>query len=487
MFFYFLIGIGLSAIVFCLFYFSLWRKKVQVEEEKQLIEQEKQIVVEFMHNMVEAIGEGTDRNQLFQRVAHAAVLSTGALSACVMEKDEKDGRLNTVAMEGLFPPQRPFSEELQNQFTTRAKFIEHVLKSETLEWGEGLLGSVAKSGKAVFIKNAVDDPRLVHHDDSSLRISSIIVTPILFGEKLIGVLAVANPSDGNNFTETDFSLIQSLAEHSALAIHNVDVMTLWIEKNKIDLDLTLARGIQGLLFPRQFPQLSCLDIDARYNPAQQVGGDLYNVIELSKSKLGIAIADVSGKGVPASLVMAICQTHLIHFARKFDSPAKVLCAINRELLSVIRRDMFITMVYAIVDFKRNEITFSRAGHELPLFLFKNKDTGQSDTTVLESEGMGLGIVPSEIFDPVIEDKTVPFNAEDILVLYTDGVTEATNEEDVAFLNSRLADTVKSLQKCSAKEINQGILDRVADFSSKGSWVDDMTLITVKYKEPTRKL
>lgn len=456
---------------------------MRVDEEKQLIQQEKQIIVEFMHNMVEAIGEGTDRNELFQRVVHAAVLSTGALSACVMEKNEKDQTLSMVAMEGLFPPQRPFSEERQSQFKTRAKFIEYVLKSESLEWGEGLLGSVAKSREAVFIKNALGDPRLVHHDDSSLRISSIIVTPILFGEKLIGVLAVANPADGNNFTETDFSLIQSLAEHSALAIHNVDVMTLWIEKNKIDLDLTLARGIQGLLFPKQFPQLSHFDIDARYNPAQQVGGDLYNVIELSKNKLGVAIADVSGKGIPASLVMAICQTHLIHFVRRFDSPAQVLSAMNRELLTTLRRDMFITMIYAVIDSERNQITFSRAGHELPLLLLKNQDTGQLDTTMVESEGMGLGMVPPDIFNPIIEEKTLPFNTQDILVLYTDGVTEATDGKSVAFSNSRLLSTVKSLKRGSAQEINQGILDRVANFASNGDWVDDMTLVTVKHKGP----
>ena len=485
MFFYIFIGVGLSALIFCFLYFSLWREKVRIDEEKQLIQQEKQIVVEFMHNMVEAIGEGTDRNELFQRVVHAAVLSTGALSACVMETNEKNKRLSTVAMEGLFPPQHPFSEALQSQFKTRAKFIEHVLKSETLEWGEGLLGSVAKSRKAVFIKNALGDPRLVHHHDVSLHISSIIVAPIIFGEKVIGVLAVVNPADGNNFTETDFSLIQSLAEHSALAIHNVDVMTLWVEKNKMDLDLSLARGVQGLLFPKKFPQLSYLDIDARYNPAQQVGGDLYNVIEISKNKVGVAIADVTGKGIPASLVMAICQTHLVHFARQFRSPAKVLSAMNRELLNTLRRDMFITMIYAVIDSERNEITFARAGHELPLLLLKNQDTGEFDPTMLESEGMGLGMVPPDIFDPIIMDKTVPFNVQDMLVLYTDGVTEATNEKGIAFSNMRLVDTVRSLYECSAKEVNQKILNQVADFASRGSWVDDMTLVTVKHREAIR--
>ena len=95
--------------------------------------------------------------------------------------------------------------------------------------------------------------------------------------------------------------------------------------------------------------------------------------------------------------------------------------------------------------------------------------------------MGLGMVPSDVFDPVIMDKTVPFNSHDMLTLYTDGVTEAANEEGVAFSTASLADTLKALQKCSATEVNQGILDRVADFASKGSWIDDMTLITVKHK------
>lgn len=477
---YFILGMGLSALVFGFIYFSVWRDKVRLDEEKQLIQQEKEIVIDFMHNMVESMAEETERIELFQRVVHAALLSTGACSGCIMQADEKKGQLKTAAMEGLFPPQHPLSQQEQERFFTRAKFIECILKSETLAVGEGLIGEVAKSQKAVFIKNAFEDPRVPHHEDPSLRLRSLIVAPILFRDRLIGVLAVANLSVGNPFTETDFSLVQSLAEHAGLAIHNSDIVTLRIEKNKLDLDLKLAKGVQRLLLPKQFSSTGALDIDACYIPEQQVGGDLYHVFELSDHQFGIVVADVSGKGISAALVMAICQTHLVHFSQHYKHPSAVLSALNREFLKMIPRDRFVTMIYGVFDTRQHQFTFARAGHEPPLLLRKNPDTGLYETETIASDGLALGMVPPVLFNAVIKERTLPFHPQDSLTLYTDGVTEALSKEEEAFSTHRLAEAVKTLQDRSAKEINQGILERLEAFSDQARWSDDRTLITVKY-------
>ncbi len=475
----FAFGLTLGGFVVWWFYISARREVMRIDEEKQLLNQEKQIVLEFMHNMVEAIGERVDRDELFQRVVHAAILSTGALSACVFAKNE-EGRFSGVAVEGLFPPQRPLPESSRMKLTTRAKFIEQVLRSEVFAPGEGLIGSVAATGNGVLITDAESDPRVMKHDDPSLVVRSMVVAPIVFRDTALGVLAVANPADGLAFNETDFSLVQSLAEQAGLAIQNADLMNLQIEKNKLDVDLSLASSIQAMLLPSSFPKHRNLDIHACYLPAQKVGGDLFDFFELGEGRIGVVIADVSGKGIPASLIMAICQSNLRHFAAQFDSPARVLSEMNKLMSSDMHKDMFITTVYAIVDTKAGQLVMARAGHELPLHCHFNVDSGLIQATLVGSEGMALGMVPEELFDSVIADKRVDFVEGDIFVLYTDGVTEASNQEGNEFSSGRLADTVKTLRSRPAEELNQGILDSVHRFSGSGQQVDDITLLTVKY-------
>ena len=474
----FVLGLFVGTCVGWLFYIRQRRKNVQIDEEKQLIHQEKQIVVEFMHNLVEAIGAGVGREELFQHIVHASILSTGALSACIFERTGKD-KLRGIAVEGLFPPQHPLPEKTLDRLSTRSKFIEQILKSEVFEMGEGLIGSVARTGKAVLIEDATGDPRVIQHEDSALKVRSLVIAPLAFRSKILGVLAVANPADGVAFNETDFSLVQSLAEQAAMAIHNSDLMEMQIEKSKLDLDIAVASSIQGMILPQTFPANTGLDIDAFYRPAQKIGGDLYNVIKLDESRIGVAIADVSGKGVPASLLMTICQTNLRHFAQSFRSPSEVLKAMNREMSEEIRRDMFITIIYAIFDTANDTLTLARAGHELPLVCVHAEGQAKPELNFVGSEGMALGMVTADIFDFVIEDCTVPFRRGDIAVLYTDGVTEAADEEGTEFASSRLAESVRVLRDRSAHAINAGIVSTVERYTGQSKFADDLTLITLK--------
>lgn len=477
-----LLGLALAGgLVGWYFYLQIRRDLARLEEDKLQLNQEKQIVLEFMHNLAEAIGEGVTREELFRRVVHAAVLSTGALSAAVFERTGEES-LQGRAAEGLFPPQKPIPESVREKLTSRAKFLEQVLRAETLSFGEGILGSVARSGQGVLVTDGEHDPRIVRHHDDALAVRSLIAAPMTFRDRLMGVLAVANPSDGLSFTETDFSLVQSLAEQAALAIHNLDLLALQIERNRLDLDLELASTIQGMLLPRQFPQDPRLDIAAWYRPAQKVGGDLYDVFPLPEGRIGIAVADVSGKGIPASLLMAICQSHLRHVARAEASPAKVLGALNAELATDLRRDMFITLIYAVIDPAAGEIVVARAGHELPLLLAKDTATGLTEARQIGSEGMALGMAPPPLFNAVIAERRVPFRPGEVLVLYTDGVTEAVNAEGTEFSSARLADAVREARHTSAAQINEAVVAAVEEFSDHGPQADDLTLLTVRFRE-----
>ena len=327
--------------------------------------------------------------------------------------------------------------------------------------------------------DAVADERVVRHEDRALMVRSVIALPLKFRDEFFGVLAVANAADGNPFTEADFSLMQSLAEQAGLALHNAQFLNFQIEKTQLDLDLSLASGIQQMLLPDEMPNIAGLEIDARYSPAQKVGGDLYDVFALSESRLGVVVADVSGKGIPASLLMAICRTNLRQIAPRFDSPAEAMSELNRTLGGNFNNGMFITMLYAVIDLAAGTVTFARAGHELPLISRRNTLTNVPEVTYVGSEGMSLGMVPDEIFAEVISDHVEPFNSGDVLILYTDGITEAPNEEDKEFSNARLADTVRTLHNRTAVELNDGILENLHCFTGAEPQRDDFTLVAVK--------
>lgn len=477
---WFLLGLAVGGGLGWFFWWSARREIIRLDEEKQMLTQEKFIVFDFMHNMVEAIGEGVNRQELFHRVVHAAIMSTGALSACIFER--RGDELRGVAVEGLFPPHRPIKESSRAKITTRAKFLEDILKSEVFNVGEGLVGKTAETGEGILIEDARRDPRVIKHDDPSLVVKSMITVPISFRDRNIGVLAIVNPSDGESFGETDFSLAQSLAEQAGVAIHNLDLMAMQIEKNKLDADLSLAHEIQNMLLPKEFPANEKLDIATRYIPAQKVGGDLYDIFELDENRVGVAIADVSGKGVPASLIMAICQSNLRHLARSHNSPARVLQELNEVMSAEMKPDMFVTIIYAVIDTREDSLTFARGGHELPILVSGNPDNSQWQAELLKSEGMALGMVPVDLFSGMIVDRKVPFRRGEIITLYTDGVTEVTNPAGTEFSNSRLADVIRTLRQGSANEVSQGIVDRISTFSGNHhEQPDDFTLVTIKHR------
>ena len=474
----FLFGTLLGLTFMWVLYTRKARQLKAVDQDKQLLQQEKQIVVEFMHNMVEAVAESKDRENMFQRIIHAAILSTGAMSACIFEK-RPDNTLKGIAAEGLFPPQRKLPKKNRGSKSTRAQFLEGILSSETYQIGEGLIGQVAKSRQALLITDAKNDPRVTQHDDSALEIRSLIVAPVLFKNELLAVLAVANPADGLAFTETDFSLVESLAEQVGLAVHNSEAMQVQIERNQIDLDMQLAAKVQGLLLTKDYPTSGQVAFATHYTAAQKIGGDLYDVFSLDEKNIAFAIADVSGKGISASLLMAICQTHLRHFAKLHRSPAKVLRAINSAMQKSMQRDMFITMIYAVLDLETEKLTLARAGHE-PAFFYDSHSDGTLDVGPIKSPGMAIGMVGEELFDSNIKDVSIHFGEKDALLLYTDGVTECTDANGEEFSSERLRKTLRAHGSSSAESIVDHVLKNVQRFSKGTGQQDDLTMIAVKH-------
>lgn len=444
-------------------------------DELDRLREERQVIIDFLHRSADDIGSGSNREKIYKRTVRATALSCGAMSACVYEKTA-DGKLVAKACEGLFPPQtkkigRRKSGEL------RAKYIEDALMAETIEPNEGILGEVAASGRGVLIKDALKDPRIIKHDDESLKIRSFMAVPLIFRGQLSGVLAVANPISGRAFTDTEFSLAKSLGEQCALALQNAEAVSALLMRNKLEFDLRLASSIQRYLLPENLPQTESLEFAVKYLPQQLIGGDFYDFFKLPHGKIGVVIGDVSGKGIPAAILMALCQTKLRYIAMSGKSPAQTLCLLNSEMVHAMRSDMFITIIYLVIDPKSGEARFARAGHEPPLLARADSDEAAQP---LKSSGMALGMVSEELFDEVMEDASFKMNSGDVLVLYTDGLTEAANPEGGEFTAKKLAQTISTLRSRNANDLNDEIIKSVEAFMGPGNkYGDDLTLLTVK--------
>lgn len=444
-------------------------------DELDRLREERQVIIDFLHRSADDIGSGANREKIYKRTVRATALSCGAMSACVYEKTA-DGKLVAKACEGLIPPQTKKIGRRKNG-ELRAKYIEDALMAETIEPNEGILGEVAASGRGVLIKDALKDPRIIKHDDESLKIRSFMAVPLIFRGQLSGVLAVANPISGRAFTDTEFSLAKSLGEQCALALQNAEAVSALLMRNKLEFDLRLASSIQRYLLPENLPQTESLEFAVKYLPQQLIGGDFYDFFKLPHGKIGVVIGDVSGKGIPAAILMALCQTKLRYIAMSGKSPAQTLCLLNSEMVHAMRSDMFITIIYLVIDPKSGEARFARAGHEPPLLARADSDEAAQP---LKSSGMALGMVSEELFDEVMEDASFKMNSGDVLVLYTDGLTEAANPEGGEFTAKKLAQTISTLRSRNANDLNDEIIKSVEAFMGPGNkYGDDLTLLTVK--------
>jgi len=462
---------------------SLWqllrlRKSTnEIRYKNDALIEERDIVLSTIHKFSASFEKGASIREIYDIIISQAIETCDAQGACIYER-QADNTWKSVSSKGLFPPQKPIVDNDDKIFLSRAKFIEAILQNETLDANDGLIPEVGKTCKALHIKDAQDDPRVIRHDDASLQINAMMIAPISFRDKAMAVLALVNPVGKSTFSDTNFSLIRALAEQGAVSINNANTVDSLVERSKLNFDLKLASSVQQYLLPHEMPMVESLDFAVRYIPQQLIGGDFYDFIQLPNNRLGLLIADVSGKGISAAMVMTITQSMFRYIAPSYESPAEALKALNRAMMSPMR-DMFVTMIYAIIDSESKEVILARAGHEKALFYIASEG---GEVEQVKSSGMAIGMTAPEIFDIAIEDKKFDFPPSSIIVMYTDGITESRNRNGEEFSSARLEKSIKSCALESAAEINTGILLDVQRFCGPTySYADDITLLTIKHK------
>jgi len=243
------------------------------------------------------------------------------------------------------------------------------------------------------------------------------------------------------------------------------------EKERMARELEIARGIQQNFLPESAPQIEGAELAAVNVPALEVGGDFYDFIPVAADKWGLVIADVSGKGVPAALFMALSRTLVRAYAMGNPTVSETIQRANYLIAEDDRSSMFVTLFYGVLDTRRRTLTYVSAGHNPPLML-----PGRGGGTImLKAKGVALGLMP----DIQLEEKEIHLEKGDVLTLYTDGVTEAINEKQEQFGPERLARVVDSNRNLSASEIVKRVEQEVTEFSQGQPQFDDITLLILK--------
>jgi serine phosphatase RsbU (regulator of sigma subunit) len=246
-----------------------------------------------------------------------------------------------------------------------------------------------------------------------------------------------------------------------------------VEKERLERELELARDLQQSILPQSFPRLAGLSCAARNRPAHMVGGDFYDVIPLGADRVGLVIADVSGKGMAAALYMALAHSLIRAEARRSSSPRQVLLRFHRLLLEVGHTEMFITVFYGILDPRNRTLRYARGGHDYPLLLRPATD----ECLRLEAPGMLLGYEE----DVLLSEVTLELQSSDLLVLYSDGITDVRSPADEILGAARLREMVAAAGRPTAEELGDQIMAYATTFQNGAEQYDDMTLLVAQVK------
>ncbi len=247
------------------------------------------------------------------------------------------------------------------------------------------------------------------------------------------------------------------------------------ERERIQRELEIARNVQISFLPRKNPEIPHLDVASFCLPAREVGGDYYDFIEFGPQKVGIVIGDVSGKGISAAFYMTLTKGLLKAQARTGESPREVLTQLNELFYENAERGIFISMIYAVFDLRKRNLTFARAGHN-PMILRSSK---KGNLQELATPGIALGLERGEVFSHSIEERVIGIAKNDLFLFYTDGINEARGKAGEEFGEKRLMDLVETCGHLSAEELLLELKNRISTFTRDMPQHDDMTAVIVK--------
>ncbi|MGH2593109.1 MAG: PP2C family protein-serine/threonine phosphatase [Anaerolineae bacterium] len=423
----------------------------------------------LLYRVSQTFNSSLDLDQVLNSVMDEVIAATRAERGFLMLRDA-DGRLRFRAARGL--DQRTIDEP-------------------EFQVSRGVIERVAQEGRSLLTSNAQSDARLGGRESVvALRLRSILCVPLQHKGAILGVIYVDNRLQAGIFKPDDLELLTAISSSAAAAIENARLYQVAVEKGRLERELQVAREMQVSLLPRETPHLPGWEFAAYWQPAREVAGDFYDFIALSRGgapaadapgvgarpalgeqQLGLVIADVSDKGMPAALFMALTRSIVRASMAGASSPADGIVRANRLICADAMNGMFVTLFYAQLNPATGELMYVNAGHNPPLLYRADRD----ELMKLTRTGMALGLFETAEF----EQRTVRLNAGDFVVLYTDGVTEALDAQGQEFGEERLRRVILDSRRASAQDIITALQRATGQFAGATAPFDDSTLVIAK--------
>ena len=357
-------------------------------------------------------------------------------------------------------------QRLGHRFSLR--FNEKVQIKHEIELGKGLVGYAAQRAQPVLAPDVSKDPRYIKLNPET---RSELVVPLVYKGKVIGVLDLEHTRRGY-FREAHVRTLTTLAAQIAIAIENARLYArLEREERRMERELNMAREVQRSLLPPSHPKLAHAEIAAKFVPAHTIGGDLYDFLEYSLGRQGIALGDVSGKGAPAALYAALASGIMRSTAGAEPSPAEMLSAINASLNERRLEAHFLTLLYAVWDDDHRVMHIANSGVSTPIHCH------EGNIQHLDTTGLPLGMFEDAEYDEI----SVQAAPGDVFVFYSDGISDARNRLAQVFGDERVDQIVAANCGGSAEEIVKEIFDAVEKHSEGVAHFDDETVVVVKVK------
>ena len=418
-------------------------------------QQEEAYVSTALLQVAEAVGSRTDLEDILSTVVRITPILVGVKRCTIFLWDDD---------EGVFVPAQAYG-----------------LSEDQKEWfwhsrpgqDDPLMREVLAGRPAVSVPDDPHNHWLLAGVTPVPGTLPILALPLSAKGKVLGAMLVDYVGAPERFAERWMNILTGIANQTAIAIENTRLYRQEAEQERLERELEVAREIQASFLPEHCPSLPGWELDAYWQAAHQVGGDFYDFFSLPDDRLGLVIADVADKGVPAALFMALSRTLVRVTAHDGRSPAKALQRANDLIISDAHSDLFVSVFYAILNPQASTLTYANGGHNPPLLIRHN---GQVEP--LRARGVVLGIV--EHIE--LEEKCVTLETGDLVVLYTDGVTDAINADEEEFGLARLTEVIQRTRERSPSDIIAAINDEVMTFVGDVPQFDDFTLVVLKRVE-----
>jgi len=473
-----LISLAASFLLIIVLLLALRNQRQKAKDTRRKLHEfqnEEQRMFTFLHDLGQSIESESSSTVLSRIIVDGIDKVVTARGGAIYFVNQEGDFLNPSYISEECPPLIGIPVEIRKKAERDPRALESHLRLSRVAIDEGILGHCLNLNAPIHVKDVKNHPAF---RDAFTRYTddvSALLAPLCHAHKQLGVLIVARRHQDGHFSTNDFAVFRSAAEQSSFAIGNAKIHREANEKRAIETELKNAREVQRILLPQQSPIVPGFRISGTNLPARMISGDYYDYIDLLDQNFGIVIADVSGKGVPAGLLMAMCRSALRSVALGEASPSTVMASVNRQLFPDIREDMFISMTYAILNIDLGRITLSRAGHE-PALLFRRVT---DKIEILRSPGLALGIDGGTVFERVTRDQEISLQSGDCLLLYTDGVKEAMDLHEEEFGLERLSEVFRKAAPLGAEVILDRIQEELQHFTGEAPQGDDITLVAIE--------